>query len=168
MTTPIDVRFLFAANNPRRATEYELIRDSAAQAGFNVIDGNSPTWTVGPREPVAVRRLAVRLADHRRRRGRHRRRTSVTDGQNNPQGYSNADGRRRLRRAAGHRPGRRTQQTELADRDRAAAVVATPSASRSSSSRRSLAWNSTYVTNVSAIPLSPQMFCNFWDWEAVS
>ena len=24
--------------------EYELIRDSAAQAGFNVIDGNSPTW----------------------------------------------------------------------------------------------------------------------------
>jgi len=43
-STPIDVRLLFAANNPRRASEYELIRDAAAQAGFNVIDGNSPTW----------------------------------------------------------------------------------------------------------------------------
>ena len=34
VTTPIQVRFHYAANNPRRASEYELIRDSAAQAGF--------------------------------------------------------------------------------------------------------------------------------------
>ena len=43
-TTPIDVRFLFAANNPRRANEYELIRYSAKQAGFEVLDNSSPTW----------------------------------------------------------------------------------------------------------------------------
>ncbi len=29
-----------------------------------------------------------------------------------------------------------------------------------------LAYNSTYVSNVSSIPLSPQMFWNFWEWEA--
>ena len=44
VTTPVQVRFHYAANNPRRASEYELIRDSAAQAGFEVLDGASPTW----------------------------------------------------------------------------------------------------------------------------
>ena len=44
VTTPVQVRFHYAANNPRRASEYELIRDSAAQAGFEVLDGNSPNW----------------------------------------------------------------------------------------------------------------------------
>ena len=45
VTTPVQVRFHYAANNPRRASEYELIRDSAAQAGFEVLDGASPTWS---------------------------------------------------------------------------------------------------------------------------
>ena len=28
------------------------------------------------------------------------------------------------------------------------------------------AWNSTYVSNVSDIPLAPTVFWNFWEWEA--
>ena len=50
--------------------EYELIRDSAAQAGFDVIDGNSPTWGAELAEHRPLRRLPVRLAVDRRRRRR--------------------------------------------------------------------------------------------------
>ncbi|WP_306233661.1 ABC transporter family substrate-binding protein [Agrococcus beijingensis] len=35
---------LFASTNPRRVSEYELIRESAAQAGWSVTDCSSPEW----------------------------------------------------------------------------------------------------------------------------
>ncbi len=44
VTGPIDVRLLYAANNPRRSNEYDLMKASAQQAGFNLIDGQSPSW----------------------------------------------------------------------------------------------------------------------------
>ena len=44
VTGPIDVRLLYAANNPRRANEYDLMKASALKAGFNLIDGQSPSW----------------------------------------------------------------------------------------------------------------------------
>ena len=42
----VDVRMLFAEGNTRREQEYELIRQSAEQAGFNVINASSTTWGV--------------------------------------------------------------------------------------------------------------------------
>lgn len=42
--TPIDVRFLFAADNVRREESFELIRQSAKQAGFNVVDKSNADW----------------------------------------------------------------------------------------------------------------------------
>ena len=63
VTTPLDVRMLFADPNPRRAPEYELIRDSAAQAGFNVIDGRRADWGSQLREHVDLRRRPLRMAD---------------------------------------------------------------------------------------------------------
>jgi peptide/nickel transport system substrate-binding protein len=42
----VDVRVLFAQGNPRRQQEFELMRQSAAQAGFNLIDASSATWGV--------------------------------------------------------------------------------------------------------------------------
>ncbi len=42
--TPVDVRFLFAADNVRREQSFELIRQSAKQAGFNVIDKSNADW----------------------------------------------------------------------------------------------------------------------------
>lgn len=43
--TPVNVRFMYADNNPRRASEYQLIAASAKQAGFNVIDGKNAKWS---------------------------------------------------------------------------------------------------------------------------
>jgi peptide/nickel transport system substrate-binding protein len=45
VTTPVDVRFLYGKSNVRRANEYQLIAASAAQAGFNVIDGGDDKWS---------------------------------------------------------------------------------------------------------------------------
>ncbi|HSE10744.1 MAG TPA: ABC transporter family substrate-binding protein [Nocardioidaceae bacterium] len=42
--TPINVRFLFAADNVRREESFELIRQSAKQAGFNVQDKSNADW----------------------------------------------------------------------------------------------------------------------------
>ena len=40
----VDVRFLYGASNVRRQNEYTLIQESAAQAGFNVINGGNDDW----------------------------------------------------------------------------------------------------------------------------
>ena len=40
----VDVRMLFSDTNPRRASEYTLINESAKKAGINVINASSPTW----------------------------------------------------------------------------------------------------------------------------
>lgn len=42
--TPINVRFLYAAGNVRREESFELIRQSAKQAGFNVVDKGNADW----------------------------------------------------------------------------------------------------------------------------
>lgn len=42
--TPVDVRYLYAADNVRREQTYELVRQSAEKAGFNVIDGADADW----------------------------------------------------------------------------------------------------------------------------
>lgn len=39
-----EVCLLFASTNPRRVQEFELIRESAAQAGWSVTDCSSPEW----------------------------------------------------------------------------------------------------------------------------
>ena len=43
--TPINVRFMYADNNPRRASEYQLIAASAKEAGFTVVDGKNANWS---------------------------------------------------------------------------------------------------------------------------
>ena len=164
VTGPIDVRFLFAANNPRRASEYELIRDSAAQVGFNVIDGNSPTWGQDRENPALYDAslfgwisTAVDIAGSNAQ--------FVTDGQNNPHGYSNPEVDSLYAELQAESDADRQQEllVEIEQHLWADAFGTTifqfPSV---------LAYNSTYVNGVSSIPLSPQMFHDFWNWEAAA
>ncbi len=44
VTTPVDVRMLFAQTNERRQSEFALLQASAAEAGFNVIDASAVQW----------------------------------------------------------------------------------------------------------------------------
>jgi peptide/nickel transport system substrate-binding protein len=160
--TPIDVRFLFAENNPRRANEFDLISASAAEAGFMLIDGRSPTWgqdlntnTLYDASLFGWQSTAVAVADTQA--------NFVTDGQNNYGGYSSevVDG---LYDELTATTDSVEQQQLLLDIEKelwAAGFGVTlfqhPGLT---------AFNSNYVSGVSNIPLSPTVFWNFWEWQA--
>ena len=89
-TTPIDVRFLYDITNPRRVAEYELIRESVAQAGFNLIDGGDPDWSANLSNTSLYdatlfgwQTTAIAVADSMP--------NYVSDGINNYYGYSNPE-----------------------------------------------------------------------------
>jgi glutathione transport system substrate-binding protein len=160
--TPIEVRFMFGDDNPRRANEYDLISASAGEAGFTVIDGRSPTWgpdlsskTIYDASLFGWQSTAVAVAD-----------TEVlfrTDGQSNYGGYSSeiVDGLYEHLKASTDYD---EQQQLLLDIEKelwadgfGVTLYQNPGL---------VAFNSTYVTGVSAIPLSPTVFWNFWEWQA--
>ena len=162
VTGEIPVRFLFAANNPRRQNEYELIRDSAAQVGFQVIDGNSPTWGQDRENPdlydaslFGWQSTSVDVAGTNA--------NFVTDGQNNPQGYSSpvVDDLYQQLQASSDPDEQQDLLLQIEQNLWGDAFGVTifqhPGVT---------AWNSTYVSNVSDIPLAPTVFWNFWEWEA--
>ncbi len=42
--TPIDVRVMYAADNVRRANQFQLLKPALAEAGFNLIDAKNADW----------------------------------------------------------------------------------------------------------------------------
>ncbi len=164
VTGPINLRLKFAANNPRRSNEYELIRDSASQAGFNVLDNSSPTWgqelptpTLYDASLFGWQSTAVAVADTEA--------NFRTDGQNNYGKYSNAevDGLYDQLKVSTDKD----EQTKLlgqiekhlVDDAFGVTIFQFPGVT---------AWNSNYVSNISSITLAPSVFWNFWDWEPKS
>jgi peptide/nickel transport system substrate-binding protein len=162
VTTPIEVRFLFADNNPRRANEFDLISASAAEAGFTLIDGRSPTWgqdldnnTLYDASLFGWQSTAVAVADSEA--------NFVTGGQNNYGHYSSQvvdDLYTQLKSSTDADE----QQDLLLQIEQAlwadgfgVTLFQHPGLT---------AFNSNYVSNVSSIPLSPTVFWNVWEWEA--
>ena len=91
-TTPIDVRLLHRQREPApRQSEYELIRESVAQAGFDLVDASRPDW--GSNAGRTPRSTTPRCSAGRRRRSPWPTRCPnyVTDGINNFYGYSNPE-----------------------------------------------------------------------------
>ena len=164
-TTPIDVRLLFAANNPRRASEYELIRDAAAQAGFNVIDGNSPTWgqdldnnSLYDASLFGWQSVAIDIAGDAPQ--------YVTGGSNNL-GHYPAEG------AVDGLFEQIQSSTDPAEQDALkieveSNLVADAFGLPIFQHPAITAYNSTYVDGVSNIALAPTVFWNVWDWTAAS
>jgi peptide/nickel transport system substrate-binding protein len=162
VTTPIDVRLLFAANNPRRANEYSLIADSAAQVGFNVIDRSSPTW--GRELPdtasydaslFAWISTAVDISGSQA--------NYTTTGQNNYGGYSNAEVDALYTELESTTdPARQAEilievEKRLWQDGFGTTIFQFPAIT---------AFNSTYVTGIRDLPLAPVFFHNFWEWKA--
>ena len=160
--TPIQVRFHYAANNPRRASEYELIRDSAAQAGFEVIDGANPDWgTLLPNTDIYDAALfgwqttAVAVADTEA--------NFVTAGSNNYYGYSSevVDGLYEQLKAETDP----VVQLDLLVQIEAQ-LVSDAFGVTIYQFPEILAANTTYVSGADSIPISPTMFYAFWEWTA--
>lgn len=162
VTTPIDVRFHFADNNPRRANQYDLISASAALAGFNVIDGRSATWGQELSTPdiydasmFAWISTAVAIADTQA--------NYVTGGQNNYGLYSNETVDALYAQLTAETDPDAQQQLlveieqQLWNDAFGITIYQFPTLT---------AYNSTYVTGVRDLPLSPVFFHNFWEWQA--
>lgn len=162
--TPVDVRFLYGASNVRRAQQYQLIAEAAAEAGFNVIDGGNDNW--GMMLDTATDQydanlfgwqstsLAVTEADANFRTG----------GMNNFYGYSNEEVDALFDELQTETEADRQQEIlrEVEKHLWADAFGITifqfPGVN---------AWNE-QVTGVDPIPLSPTIFHGFWNWEKTS
>lgn len=162
--TPVDVRFLYGASNVRRAQQYQLIAEAAAEAGFNVIDGGNDNW--GMMLDTATDQydanlfgwqstsLAVTEADANFRTG----------GANNFYGYSNEEVDALFDELQTETEADRQQEIlrEVEKHLWADAFGITifqfPGVN---------AWNE-QVTGVDPIPLSPTIFHGFWNWEKTS
>jgi peptide/nickel transport system substrate-binding protein len=158
--TPIQVRFHYAANNPRRASEYELIRDSAAQAGFEVLDGNNPDWGVllpnidiYDASMFGWQSTAVAVADSEA--------NFVTGGNNNYGQYSSevVDGLYEQLKAETDPAVQQDLllqiETQLMADAFGVSIFQFPEV---------LASNTTYVSGAKSIPLLPTMLHAFWEW----
>ncbi len=160
--TPIDVRLLFAENNPRRANEYDLISASAAQAGFNVVDGRSPTWgqdlgttSIYDASLFGWQSTSIDVAGTQA--------NFVSDGQNNYGGYTNATVDELYAQLKSETDPAEQQslllqiETELWADAFGTTIFQFPGIT---------GFNSTYVSGVSDIPIAPTLFHNFWEWQA--
>ncbi len=158
--TPIDVRLLFAANNPRRASEYELIRDAAAEVGFNVIDGNSPTWgqdlnnnSLYDASLFGWQTTSISVSDTQA--------NFTTGGQNNYGHYSSETVDELYSRL-----------TASTDPEEHVAILTEVEANLHADAfglpifqhPAITAYNSTYVEGVSNIAIAPTVFYNVWEW----
>jgi peptide/nickel transport system substrate-binding protein len=160
--TPIQVRFHYAANNPRRANQYELIRDSAAQAGFEVLDGNSPTWgqdlpntSIYDASMFGWQSTTIDVAGTNS--------NFVTGGQNNYGGSSNpAIDELFATLESTTDPDEQQALLLQIEQELWAMGFGIPIYQHPSIT----GYNSTYVSGVSNVAIAPTVFWNFWEWQA--
>jgi len=163
-STPIDVRLLFADENPRRASQYDLIREAVAEAGFNLVDGRDIDWgenlsnsSLYDATLFGWQTTAIAVADSLP--------NYVTDGINNFYGYSNPtvdELAAELNETSD--PARQDEILIEVEQNLFADAFGLPIFQHPSIT----AYNSTYVDGVSNIALSPTVFFNVWEWTAVS
>lgn len=161
--TPIQVRNMFADDNPRRASEYELIRDSVAQSGFELIDGRDINWGSNLSNPSLYdvvffgwQSTTIDVAGTQA--------NFVTGGLNNFYGYSNETVDELYDELVSTTdPDRQDEllieiESELFADAFGLPIFQFPAVT---------AYNSTYVEGVGSLALSPTVFFNVWDWTAV-
>jgi peptide/nickel transport system substrate-binding protein len=162
VATPINVRVHFADNNPRRASEYELMAASAAEAGFNLIDGRSPRWgseltntSIYDMVFFGWQSTAVAITDSEA--------NYVTGGQNNFYGYSNETVDALFDELKQTTDPARQQEILLeVEQNLTADAFGLPLFQFPEVA----AYNSNYVSNVDPIAIAPTILWNVWDWEA--
>lgn len=167
--TPISVRLMYADNNPRRANEYRLIADAAAQVGFTVVDGKDASWssklsaTDGydaslfgwQNSTLGVGQVPPNF-------------TGQIDGawvgQNNFGHYNNEDVNEWMTTlnvttdTAAQLPLLVDLEKALVEDGFGAVIFQHPNI---------MAFDSSKVTGVVSIPVSPTLFGNFWEWTPV-
>lgn len=158
--TPVNVRMMYAADNARRASEFQIYKAGLAKAGFNVIDKQSPDWGSklgdGTYDVVFFGWQSTTPAVSSDRE------IFASGGLNNLNGYSNKEVNSLFDELVltSDQAKQVELQTEIEKKLYEDAVGITvfqfPSANIS---------NKTRVTGLDPAILAPTMFYGFWDWK---
>ena len=145
-----------------RQSEYELIRESVAQAGFDLVDASGrtgartlPNTSVYDAALFGWQTTAIAVADSMP--------NYVTDGINNFYGYSNPDVDALADELNVTSDAARQDEILIeVEQNLFADAFGLPIFQHPSIT----AYNSTYVDGVSNIAIAPTVFFNVWDWKA--
>jgi peptide/nickel transport system substrate-binding protein len=163
VSTPVDVKLLFSSTNPRRGLQYVLIKEAAAEAGFNVVDASSPTWSADLGSGTYDAALFAWVSTS----------TSVSGSQgifgtgagNNLTGYGNAEVDA-LYKSLSTEFDPEVQKDLLIQIETllwadayGTTVFQHPGVT---------AYNKNKLSGVVPAPLSPNMFWNFWEWTPIA
>jgi peptide/nickel transport system substrate-binding protein len=159
VTTPVDVKMLFSSLNPRRGQQFALIQEAAAEAGFNVIDGSSPTWGADLGSGTYDASLFAWVSTSTSVSGSLP--TFSTSAGNNLNGYSNAEVDS-LYKSLALELDPDTQKELLIQIE--TLLWADAYGTTIFQHPGVTAYNSNRLSGVVPAPLSPNMFWNFWDW----
>lgn len=164
VTNP-EVCMLFSSTNPRRANEFLLVQQSAAQAGFNVTDCSSPDWggllgTPGAYDASLFGWQSTSLGVTNGPPP-----TYTTGGINNLNFYSNPD-MDELTAALGTTFDLAEQKQIMIDIDKllwddfyGVTIFQFPAVT---------AFDPNAISGISPSTLAPTIFWNIWDWEPVT
>jgi peptide/nickel transport system substrate-binding protein len=163
-TTPIKVRLLTDSENPRRQSEYDLIRESVAQAGFDLVNASRPDWgdqlvntSIYDAALFGWQSTAIAVASDVPQ--------YVKGGLNNFYGYNNPTVNELGKELNSTSDVERQQEIRIEmEQNLFADAFGLPIFQHPSIT----AYNTTYVDGVSNIALAPTVFWNVWDWTAVS
>jgi len=163
VSTPVNVKFLFASTNTRRINEYALIQEAAALAGFNVIDASSPTWGrelgSGTYDASLFGWQSTSTAITSSKAN------FITNGGNNYQGYGNAEVDKLYDQLSvefdkDNQKALLTQIETLLWKDALGTTIFQfPGVT---------AYNKNRLSGVVPAPLSPTIFWNFWEWTPIA
>jgi len=160
VTTPIDVCFMWNANNSRRNQEYPLYVEDLAPAGFNLVDCSDPSWSArlgdGSYDAVLFGWIFTSMAVTSSQG------TFDSTGGNNFSGYNSPAVDDLFTQLSGEFD-HDAQVAILQDIDKQ--IFADAYGIPLFQEPGIMAYDSS-LSNVSASPLSPQFFWNFWEWEA--
>lgn len=160
VTAPVDVRFIYGEGNTRRAQEYELIRQSAKEVGFNLIDGASGTWGNDVFAKPDVYDAALFGWQSTSLAVGESAANYQTGGANNPYGWSNPEIDELFKQLDTETDTAKQQEILvnveklIVDEAWTVPIFQFPGVT---------AWNDK-ITGVSPSSLSPTYFWNFWEW----
>jgi peptide/nickel transport system substrate-binding protein len=160
VTTPVDVRFLYGKSNVRRANEYQLIAASAAEAGFNVIDGGDDKWgsKLTSKDSYDASLFGWQSTNTFALNSEA---NYITGGANNFGGYSNAD-------VDGWYKTLATNQDPKVESDLTIKIESQLNKDAFGVSIfqfPGVVAHRDALKGVSTITLSPTIFWNYWDWD---
>lgn len=172
VTGPVDVKFWFPTGNPRRTSEYEIIAQSAALAGFNVIATDEPDWLftdpevelINPHDATIFAWSSTSLAvsgddqlfacyDRPENKG------------GNYSGYCNPAVDELLSQLNKEPDAQKQYELQLEIEKH---LVADAYGTVIFQFPGLLVWNKDRVSGVVDNPLSPNYFWNFWDWTPIT